>query len=120
MSGCAVGAVFFKISSVFWLFLSRSAVERVCLEVCLRLAGSCSVGRGPWRWVLSRVFLRCFHFTKELMNGLFSSFSNLGPGVVQLGCRGANRLKFSFLRFKTLKIGRFCTLNETCLTPSAL
>ena len=32
----------------------------------------------------------------------------------------AKRLTFSFLRFKTLKIGSLCTLNEKWLNPSDL
>ena len=40
--------------------------------------------------------------------------------MVQLKYQKADRLKFSFLKFKTLKIGRFCTLDEKCLIPSAL
>ena len=40
--------------------------------------------------------------------------------MVQLKEQRAKGLKFSLLRFKTLKIGRFCTLNETCLIPGAL
>ena len=46
---------------------------------------------------LSLVFLKYFHFTKNLMNRFFNSFSNLGLGMVELKYQKAKRLKFSFL-----------------------
>ena len=39
--------------------------------------------------------------------------------MTQLELGRAKQLKFSFLRFKTLKIGNFCTLNEKWLSPGA-
>ena len=56
----------------------------------------------------------------KLLNRFFHSFSNLGPGMAQLKHQRAKRLKFSFLRFKTLKIGNFCTLSEKWLILDAL
>ena len=40
--------------------------------------------------------------------------------MVELKYKRVNRLKFSFLRFKTLKIGNFCNLNEKWLIPGAI
>ena len=65
-------------------------------------------------------FLNISTLLQKLLNRLFPCFSNLGPGMAQLKCQRAKRLKFSLPRFKTLKVGNFCTLNEEWLIPGAL
>ena len=112
--------IFWKISSIFWLFLSESNVEQIYFKIYLRLTVLYAIKHKPWKWSLNLIFLKYFHFTKKVMNSFLNFFSKLGLGMVQLKYQKAKRLKFSFLRFKTLKIGRFCTLNEKCLIPSAL
>ena len=57
---------------------------------------------------------------KNFLIEFFHCFSNLVPGVEQLKYQRIKRLKFPFLRFKTMKIGHFCTLNEKWLIPGGI
>ena len=45
----------------------------------------------------------------------FYSFFNLVPDIEKLKYRKPKRLKFSFSRFKTLRIGHSCTFNGSFL-----
>ena len=65
-------------------------------------------------------FLTISTLLKNYWINIFCSFYNLGLGIVQRKNQRAKRLKFFLLTFKTLKIGRFCTLNEKWLIPGAL
>ena len=41
--------IFLKISSIFWLFLSKSTVERIYLKVYLRLTDLYAIKHKPWK-----------------------------------------------------------------------
>ena len=40
---------FWKISSIFWLFLSKSTVEQIYLKVYLRLTDLYAIKHKPWK-----------------------------------------------------------------------
>ena len=40
--------IFLKISSIFWLFLSKSTVEQIYLKVYLRLTDLYAIKHKPW------------------------------------------------------------------------
>ena len=65
-------------------------------------------------------FLNIYTLLKNYWIDIFCSFSNLGLGIIQHKNQRAKQLKLFKLRFKTLKIGRFCTLNEKWLVPGTL
>ena len=41
--------IFLKISSIFWLFLSKSTVEQIYLNVYLRLTDLYAIKHKPWK-----------------------------------------------------------------------
>ena len=41
--------IFWKSSSIFWLFLSKSPVEQIYLEVYLRLTDLYAIKHKPWK-----------------------------------------------------------------------
>ena len=41
--------VFWKISSIFWLFVSKSTVEQIYLKVYLRLTDLHAIKHKPWK-----------------------------------------------------------------------
>ena len=41
--------IFWKISSIFWLFLSKSTVEQIYLKVYLRLTDLYAIKHKPWK-----------------------------------------------------------------------
>ena len=41
--------IFWKISSIFWFFLSKSTVEQIYLEVYLRLTDLYAIKHKPWK-----------------------------------------------------------------------
>ena len=41
--------IFWKIRSIFWLFLSKSTVEQIYLKVYLRLTDLYAIKRKPWK-----------------------------------------------------------------------
>ena len=57
--------IFWKISSIFWLFLSKSIVYQIYLKVYLRLTDLYAIKHKPWKQALNFVFLKYFHFTKK-------------------------------------------------------
>ena len=63
--------IFWKISSIFRLFLSKSTVEQIYLKVYLRLIDLYAIKHKPWNEALNLVFLKYFHFTKKLINRFF-------------------------------------------------
>ena len=44
-----LGQIFWTISSIFWLFLSKSTVEQIYLKVYLRLTDLYAIKPKPWR-----------------------------------------------------------------------
>ena len=44
-----LGQIFWKISSIFWLFLSEATVEQIYLKVYLRLTVLYAIKHKPWR-----------------------------------------------------------------------
>ena len=41
--------IFWKISSIFWLFLSKSTVQQIYLKVYLQLTDLYAVNHKPWK-----------------------------------------------------------------------
>ena len=41
--------IFWKISSIFWLFLSKSPVEQIYLKVYVRLTDLYAIKHKPWK-----------------------------------------------------------------------
>ena len=41
--------IFWKISSIFWLFSSKSTVEQIYLKVYLRLTDLYAINHKPWK-----------------------------------------------------------------------
>ena len=86
------------------------------LSHCILSVGYCffflriylkGAGRGPFSWFVpwNHVFFKYFHFAKKLQI-FYCSFSNLGPGMVQLKYQRAKRLKFSFSVLQMLKVNQ--------------
>ena len=63
--------IFWKISSIFWLFLSESTVEQIYLKVYLRLTDLYAIKHRPWKQAPNLVFLKYFHFTKKTNEQIF-------------------------------------------------
>ena len=41
--------IFWKISSIFWLFFSKNTVEQIYLKVCVRLTDLYAIKHRPWK-----------------------------------------------------------------------